>query len=92
MPVAVQKNPPRDVLLEITKDQPSFRALRDPTTDDIYAWPASDALHVDMVNKLGLDFTTRDQLARSSYLFSREQVEQAPEARDLDDLVKIIGG
>lgn len=86
------KNPLRADLIRLTKGGGSSRALRDPATGDIYAWPASDALHIEMVNRLNLNFRTRDQVQKSSYLFSRDQLDQSPDAADLEGLVEAFGG
>lgn len=86
----VLKNPSRAELLALTQECEWFRALRNPATGDIYAWPCNDALHAEMVQRLGLDFKTMPELKRNSFLFWRQQVEDAPEARDLDELVRIV--
>lgn len=49
----VVKNARRGDLLKLAKEGGSFRALRDPATGDIYAWPANDALHIDLVKAFG---------------------------------------
>src|SRR5215213_8619080 len=85
------KNPGRGILAKMTADNGSFRAICDPSTGNIYAWPANNALHVDMVNKLNLSFKTRNELQHNSFLFSRKQLDQMPNACDLNDLVKLLG-
>ncbi len=92
MTFEVAKNPRRGKLMEMARNGESFRAIRDPATGDSYAWPASEAMHIDMAQKLGFDFKSRRELQRNSYLFDRAQLEDAKGARDLDDLLKMIEG
>jgi hypothetical protein len=54
----IVKNPGRSALLKLAKRDGSFRAVRDPATGDLYAWPASAASHAEMAAKLSLDFRT----------------------------------
>lgn len=91
MSFSVEKNPRRSTLEKLARGG-SFRALRDPATGDIYAWPANEALHADVAQKLGLDFRTRNEVLKNSFLYSKEQLEEAKHAKDLDDLVKAFGG
>ena len=91
MAFSLTTNPRRSDLLRMSRHTESFRAIRDPQTGDIHAWPANEARHVDVANSLGLNFRMREDLQRNSFLFSRAQLEQAEGARDLADLVKMIG-
>ena len=92
MTFSLTTNPTRSDLLRMSRDTESFRAIRDPQSGDIHAWPASEARHIDVVNSLGLDFRTKTELQKNSFLFSRAQLEAAEGAHDLDELVKMMGG
>lgn len=86
----VLKNPSRADLLALTQESAWFRALRDPITGDIYAWPGNEAMHAEMAQRLGLDFKTLPELKRHSFLLWRRQIEETPKAGDLNDLVRMI--
>lgn len=86
----VLKNPSRAELLALMQESEWFRAMRDPVTGDLYAWPGKEAMHAEMVQRLGINFRTIQELKRHSFLFWRSQIEEAPEAGDLADLARMI--
>ena len=88
MQLDIVQNPARRDLLRLAESG-YVGALRDPATGDLYAWPATVALHADVADRLALPFRTRAELAWHSFLFSRRQIERAA-VRDLAGLIAIV--
>lgn len=90
MPITV--NPSRSAIQRALAEAPhgDVRALKAPS-GDVYLWPANEAMHVDIANSFDLPFKTRADLQKSSYLFSKKDVDALGKFSNFDDLVSRLG-
>lgn len=84
----IYKNPSRREIVRLARESDGdVRVLRAPNGDWL-AWPANEALHVDVASTLGLDFRNREALSRNSYLIDPAYFEGAG---NIGDAVKRLG-
>lgn len=89
MPPIFARNPSRLGLLQMAGPGGAVRAIRDPATGDCFAWPAGAARHAEVVLRLGLEFRTRQDIQRNSFVIGHAQLE-AIEADDLEGVIRVI--
>ena len=85
------RNPSRLDLLRLAAPGGAVRAIRDPATGDCFAWPAGAARHAEAALRLGLEFRTRQEIQRNSFVIGYEQLA-AIEADDLEGVLRAIEG
>ena len=85
----IARNPSRLDPLQLAGPGGTVRAIRDPVTGDCFAWPADAARHAEMALRLGLEFRTRQDIQRHSFVIGHAQLE-AIEADDLAGVIQAI--
>ena len=90
MPIVV--NPSRSHMQRLLAEAPhgDVRALKTPS-GDVYAWPANEAMHVDIASTFNLPFKTRQDLQSASYLMNKKDVDALGKYANFDELVAKLG-
>ena len=90
MPIVV--NPSRSHMQRLLAEAPhgDVRALKTPA-GDVYAWPANEAMHVDIASTFDLPFKTRQELQSASYLMNKKDVDALGKYSNFDELVAKLG-